>query len=176
MNNLTDTELKQAAMMSKLSDREKFCLNAFFKGESKELAFICSRKTRLKNESGDIFNQSVSKWINSHAVKAYLNKLETEADERIKAKELESETEESDMTKDELIKFFTKKVRSKDLDDKTQMDAGNRLADLLAWKKEKQEEKEEQRHYYSPLKCSTCKTLLSVTNCANCVHTFQNKN
>jgi len=176
MENMTDMELKQAALITKLSDREKFCLNAFFKGENKNMAFICSRKSKLKNESGDSFNQMVSKWMNSTPVKAYLHKLETEADARIKAKEDAKEDEESEMTKEELIKFFTKKVRSKDIDDKTQMDAGNRLADLLAWKKEKIEEKAEQRHYYSPLKCSTCKTLLSVTNCANCIHTFTNKN
>jgi len=159
--------------IAKLSDRERFCLDGYIMNKDKRFAFICSRRRPLKAEFGDSFNVSLSRWFNGKPVQEYIKQHEVA--EVAKQFKQAADAPENEISKQELLQQLTILFRS-ERETKLKSELALKIADLQSWKKQEVAEKEEQRHFYSPLKCSTCKTLLSVTNCANCIHTFQNKN
>jgi len=179
---MTDQNYK--AIMQ-LSDREKICLHGYLRSIStdpseknilwaKRWAYISSRKRQILDTSekyitSSSFTVNLSKWFKSNPVQSFLAEYGAEV-------HIQTNENVESVSKDELLKELTKIFRT-ERDPKLKSEIAMKLADLQAYKKDTvTETKAEQRHFYSPLKCSTCKTLLSVTNCANCIHTFTNKN
>jgi len=178
---MTDQNYK--AIMQ-LSDREKICLHGYLRSIStdpseknilwaKRWAYISSRNRQILDTSekyirSSSFTVNLSKWVNSEPVLCFLAENGTE--ERKQANE-----DVDSLSKMELLRELTTLFR-KERDPKLKAELGMKIADLENFDKIEATIPKEQRHYYLPLKCSKCRELLSATNCANCTHTFQNKN
>lgn len=178
---MTDKDLKN---ILQLSEKEKLCLLGYLKSISidsseknllwaKRWAYIASRKRQIadtseKYISSSSFTVNLSKWYNSEPVQCFLSEYGTE--ER-------KQTNESidSLSKVELLRELTALFR-KERDPKLKAELGMKVADLENYDKIEATVPKEQRHYYLPMKCSKCREILAATNCANCVHTFENKN
>lgn len=138
-------------LINKLSDREKFCLEAYQITKNKELAYLCSRPNK-SNAKGASLVAQVSRWFVSAPVQEWIKQY----NEVHRIKQELTENSDDPMTRDELIRELTLTLRDPSVDRKTKADVGLKLATLENWKKEGQTEESEQIKYYLPQKCSQC--------------------
>lgn len=136
--------------LSQLTEKERFCLQAYLVTKDKRMAFICSREKPLKADSGEGFRVNLSKWFNSDKVQAFIQEYQTQ----VRAELIDKGMEGQDIGKAELVRELTILFRN-EKDPRLKADIGMKLADLQQMKKE-QTEQGEQINYYLPLQCSKC--------------------
>ena len=144
---------ERVSFMSQLTEKERFCLQAYLITKDKKMAFVCSREKPLKSE-GEGFRVNLSKWFNSDKVQAFIQEYQTQS----RASDIDRGMEGQDIGKAELVRELTILFR-REKDPKLKADIGMKLADLQQMKKE-QTEQEEQIKYYLPLQCSKCALYL----------------
>lgn len=148
------TQEERTAFISQLTEKERFCLQAYLVTKDKKMSFLCSREKPLKADSGEGFRVNLSKWFNSDKVQAFIQEYQTQ----VRAEAIDRGAEGQDVDKTELVRELTILFR-KEKDPKLKADIGMKLADLQQMKKE-QTEQEEQINYYLPLQCSKCALYL----------------
>ncbi|MFV0328707.1 MAG: hypothetical protein ACK5KL_02605 [Dysgonomonas sp.] len=147
-------------LINKLSDAEKFCLQGYMITKDKNLAYVCSRTSKVTAKETSLKTQ-VSRWYQSKPVQEWIKQYnETH---RIK-QELSPSTDEA-MTREELIKSLTLTIRDTTVDQKTKADVGLKLATLENWKKAEGESNDDDKiKYYLPLKCNQCPMYIEKKN------------
>lgn len=135
-------------LISKLSDREKFCLDAYLQNNNAELAYLCSRKGNTKANAASL-KSLVSRWINSPEVQAYIT-LERER----KYTQLNMESKENRSKEDVATELNI--IATQTNDPKQKAEILMKLADLQNFKKKEDERAESKITYYMQVKCSNC--------------------
>ena len=147
-------------LINKLSDREKFCLEAYMVTRNKEMAYLCSRPNK-SNANGASLVAQVSRWFVSAPVKEWIKQYE----ETHRIRQEMSDNSDDPMTRDELIRELTLTLRDPSVDRKTKADVGLKLASLENWKKTEEDQNEEDKiKYYLPLKCTQCQLYKNALN------------
>lgn len=143
-----------------LTEKEKFCLDAFIVNGNDDLAYTLSRE-RKPTATEDNIHRLALRWLRSDPVKAYLKErraaIYTRTEkvtemEKDAVKELVDSYRDKDFIIAELIKT------QQGLSGKEKADIINRIADLQQMKKEENKSEEERVHFYLPLPvCNDCK-------------------
>ena len=116
---------ERVSFMSQLTEKERFCLQAYLITKDKKMAFVCSREKPLKSE-GEGFRVNLSKWFNSDKVQAFIQEYQTQA----RASDIDRGMEGQDIGKAELVRELTILFR-REKDPKLKADIGMKLADLF---------------------------------------------
>lgn len=143
-------------LISKLSDKEKFCLDAYLQNGNAELAYLCSRNTKTKANAASL-KSLVSRWLNSDEVQAYIN-LERER----KYTQLNLESKENRSKEDVATELNI--IATQTNDPKQKAEILMKLADLQNFKKKEDEKAESKITYYMQVKCSSCPMYLEKKN------------
>ncbi|MCE5205661.1 MAG: hypothetical protein LLF80_06105 [Porphyromonadaceae bacterium] len=142
-----------------LTEKEKFCLDAFIVNGNDDLAYTLSRE-RKPNATEDNIHRLALRWLRSDPVKAYLKERRAMIYSRTeKVPEMEKdavkELVDSYRDKDFIIAELIKTQQG--LSGKEKADIINRIADLQQMKKEENKSEEERVHFYLPLPvCDNC--------------------
>ena len=145
-------------MENKLTDKEKFCLDAFIVNGNADMAYTLSReKSPTATEN---LHRLALRWLRKPEVKAYLegrraiiyNRSEKVSDmEKEDVKQLVDAYKDKDYIIAELVKTQA------GLSGKEKADILNRIADLQQMKKEENKIDEDRVHFYLPLPvCDNC--------------------
>jgi hypothetical protein len=148
------TQEERISFTSQLTEKERFCLQAYLVTKDKRMAFVCSREKPLKVDAGEGFRVNLSKWFNSDKVQSFIQEHQTQ----VRADAIDRGIDNLDIGKAELVRELTILFRN-EKDPKLKADIGMKLADLQQMKKE-QTEQDEQIKYYLPLQCSSCALYL----------------
>lgn len=146
-------------MTDKLTEKEKFCLDAFIVNGNDDMAYTLSRE-RKPNATEDNIHRLALRWLRSEPVKAYLKERRAAIYSRTeKVSEMEKdavkELVDSYRDKDFIIAELIKTQQG--LSGKEKADIINRIADLQQMKKEENKSEEERVHFYLPLPvCDNC--------------------
>ena len=146
-------------MTDKLTEKEKFCLDAFIVNGNDDMAYTLSRE-RKPNATEDNIHRLALRWLRSEPVKAYLKERRAAIYSRTeKVSEMEKdavkELVDSYRDKDFIIAELIKSQQG--LSGKEKADIINRIADLQQMKKEENKSEEERVHFYLPLPvCDNC--------------------
>ena len=135
-------------LISKLSDREKFCLDAYLQNNNAELAYLCSRKGNTKANAASL-KSLVSRWINSPEVQAYITLEKERKYTQLNLESKENRSKESVVTELNIL-------ASQTADPKQKGEILMKLADLQNFKKQEDEKAESRITYYMQVKCSNC--------------------
>ncbi len=138
--------LSKEQLISRLTDRERFCLIAYLQTGDQLTAYLCSRKKPVSANNQSIVSMA-SRWINSEPVQAFL-----EAERGRKAILIEETT---DRTKADTIRELNKLATST-TDTKLKAEILLKLSDLEGWKKEREQTQDDTIRYYLPLRCNVC--------------------
>ena len=147
-------------MTDKLTEKEKFCLDAFIVNGNDDMAYTLSRE-RKPNATENNIHRLALRWLRSEPVKAYLKERRAAIYSRTeKVSEMEKdavkELVDSYRDKDFIIAELIKTQQG--LSGKEKADIINRIADLQQMKKEENKSEEERVHFYLPLPvCNDCK-------------------
>ena len=142
-----------------LTEKEKFCLDAFIVNGNDDMAYTLSRE-RKPNATEDNIHRLALRWLRSEPVKAYLKERRAAIYSRTeKVSEMEKdavkELVDSYRDKDFIIAELIKTQQG--LSGKEKADIINRIADLQQMKKEENKSEEERVHFYLPLPvCDNC--------------------
>lgn len=134
-------------LITKLTERERFCLTAYLQTNDQLLAYLCSRK-RQTGANPEALKSMASRWINSAPVQAFLDSergrkailLDEALDNRSKADTIKELNRLATLTTDTKLKA----------------EILLKLSDLEGWKKLDTKEEQETIHYYLPLRCNVC--------------------
>lgn len=158
------TKEEEIILISKLSDLEKFCLDAYIVSDASDkdiTAYKLSRPKQSEAKDNSLYNLAW-RWLNSDKVIAYIKAKR----ERIimfndKGKE---ESENVMRSKEDLIVLVNKFISKAEKDDdaKTVDSLVKNLTALQQLNKEQNTEESEQIKYYLPLKCSQCQLYKSA--------------
>lgn len=136
-----------------LSDKERFCLDAYLSNGNKILAYTLSREKPTKADDEYILQKMAGRWLRSQEVKAYLV---------ARSKELQglhsASNEPTDgRTKADIIKELNQLVDTT-ADNKQKAQLLAQLAELQGFKAKPQPPQQEESHvnYYMPLRCDFC--------------------
>ncbi len=142
-----------------LTEKEKFCLDAFIVNGNDDLAYTLSRE-KPPTATAENIHRLALRWLRSDPVKAYLkerraviyNRSEKVSEmDKDAVKELVDSYRDKDFIIAELIKT------QQGLSGKEKADIINRIADLQQMKKEENKSEEERVHFYLPLPvCDNC--------------------
>lgn len=135
-------------LISKLSDRERFCLIAYLQTGDQLTAYICSRKRQTK-ANWEAVRSMASRWINSVPVQTFLEA------ERGRKAILLNETVTQNRSKEDIIAELNK-LASLTNDTKLKAEILMKVADLEGMKKQETKQNDKLIRYYLPLKCSVC--------------------
>lgn len=145
-------------MENKLTDKEKFCLDAFIVNGNADIAYTLSRQkppTATEN-----LHRLALRWLRKPEVKAYLEERRAviySRSEKVSDMEKEDLKELVDLYKDKdyIIAELVKTQAS--LSGKEKADILNRIADLQQMKKNEEKKEDERVHFYLPLEvCDDC--------------------
>lgn len=161
---ISEEKQKEIALIAKLTDLEKFCLDATIVSNLKNtekvmMAYRLSRTKDSKATEQAIYVQA-RRWYSSPACQAYIKMKE--ADIIITGKDDEGGWEnKTNRTKDELVAMLNRHLSKADRanDSKLVNEITARLSDLQQMKKE-QTEQEEKIRIYMPLQCYECQLYL----------------
>lgn len=155
---ISEEEQNKIVLISKLTDKEKFCLDAFLVNGDKKNTYLYSRD-RLLNANTESIAASVRRFFAQPKVKAYLEARRGQVDAKRDKERFEVEGGDyAQIDKTELLRQLVILFRV-EKDAKTKADLGMKIADLQQMKKE-QGEQEEQIKYYLPMQCSVCEKYL----------------
>lgn len=158
------TKEEEIILISKLSELEKFCLDAYLVSDASDKAVIAYKLSRPKQseaKENSMYNLAW-RWLDQDKCKAYIKAKR----ERIIMfnKEGKEGDENVIRSKDDLIllvnKFITEAERSNDA--KTVDSLVKNLTTLQQLNKEQSKDDESTIKYYLPLKCSQCKLYKSA--------------
>ena len=140
-----------------LSDKERFCLDAYLSNGNKILAYTLSREKPTKADDEYILQKMAGRWLRSQEVKAYLV---------ARSKELQglhsASNEPTDgRTKADIIKELNQLVDTT-ADNKQKAQLLAQLAELQGFKAKPQPPQQEDSHvnYYLPMRCDFCPLYL----------------
>jgi hypothetical protein len=145
-------------MENKLTDKEKFCLDAYIVNGNADIAYTLSREkppTATEN-----LHRLALRWLRRPEVKAYLEERRAviyNRSEKVTDMEKEDLKQLVDLYKDKdyIIAELVKTQAS--LSGKEKADILNRIADLQQMKKEENKIDEDRVHFYLPLPlCDDC--------------------
>ena len=155
---VSEEEQNKIILISKLTDKEKFCLDAYLVNGDRRSAYVYSRD-RLLTANSESIAALVRKFFAQPKVKAYLEARRNQVDAKREKERFEEEGGDcTQINKTELLQQLVLLFRS-EKDTKIKADLGMKIADLQQMKKE-QTEQEEQIKYYLPLQCSKCELYL----------------
>ncbi len=146
-------------MENKLTDKEKFCLDAYIVNGNADIAYTLSREkppTATEN-----LHRLALRWLRKPEVKAYLEERRAviySRTEKVTDMEKEDVKQLVDAYKDKdyIIAELVKTQAS--LSGKEKADILNRIADLQQMKKNEEKKDDDRVHYYLPLEvCDDCK-------------------
>lgn len=138
-------------LINKLSDREKFCLEAYQLTKNKELAYLCSRPNK-SNAKGPSLAAQVSRWFQSEPVQEWIKQY----NETRRIKQTICDENNGNVDREELLRGLSISFRDPTIDERTRADIGLKIATLEAWKGKQDGEEESKIRYYMPLKCKDC--------------------
>lgn len=151
---------REIVLMSKLTELEKFCLDAYLVNGDKRSAYIYSRK-KQPNATENSIKCATNAFFNEQKTRIYLEWRKKQIIASEKKNEMKEECGDiTQIDKTELLKELTILFRD-ETDAKTKADLGMKIADLQQMKKE-QIEKEEQIKSYLPVKCSKCELYINA--------------
>ena len=163
-------EAGQAALIVKLTEEERFCLDAYMITQNKGLAYRLSRK-RETGAGRVAFNTLVYKFFKEPKVKAYLQKRQNDLiNGKLFNFDKNNELAGSNDNMAESVNFMLKddnlkvnfinsfqRMYENTRDVKLKSELGMKLATLRGWNKGEQELIEDNKVvFYLPLKCSKC--------------------
>lgn len=157
---ISEEEQNKIILISKLTDKEKFCLDAYLVNGDRKSAYVYSRD-RMITANSDSVSALIRKFFAQPKVKAYIearrNQIEAKRDkERFEEEGVDyTQIDKAELLQQLVLLFRTEK------DTKIKADLGMKIADLQQMKKE-QTEQEEQIKYYLPLQCSKCELYLNA--------------
>lgn len=140
-----------------LSDKERFCLDAYLSNGNKILAYTLSREKPTKADDEYILQKMAGRWLRSQEVKAYLV---------ARSKELQglhsASNEPTDgRSKADIIKELNH-LCDVTTDNKQKAQLLAQLAELQGYKAKPQPQQTEESHvnYYLPMRCDFCPLYL----------------
>lgn len=140
-----------------LSDKERFCLDAYLSNGNKILAYTLSREKPTKADDEYILQKMAGRWLRSQEVKAYLV---------ARSKELQGLQPASDeptdgRSKADIIKELNH-LCDVTTDNKQKAQLLAQLAELQGYKAKPQPQQTEESHvnYYLPMRCDFCPLYL----------------
>lgn len=140
-----------------LSDKERFCLDAYLSNGNKILAYTLSREKPTKADDEYILQKMAGRWLRSQEVKAYL---------MARSKELQGLQPASDeptdgRSKADIIKELNH-LCDVTTDNKQKAQLLAQLAELQGYKAKPQPQQTEESHvnYYLPMRCDFCPLYL----------------
>lgn len=155
---ISEEERRKIVLIAKLTEKEKFCLDAFLVNGDKRAAYVYSRDKTLTANNESI-TAGARKFFGQPKVKAYLEGRKNQLNAKKEKEVFDNEGEEcAQLDKTELLKQLTILFRF-ETDTKIKADLGMKIADLQQMKKE-QAEQEEKIKYYLPIQCSKCELYL----------------
>lgn len=134
--------------INKLSEAERFCLDAYITNNNKELAYRLSRRQELKGSPESIYQQQ-QRWLRSAPVAEYIDLRKRELESRYAAG-IEAGEMPVEVGKDELLQELTRLFRM-EKDPKLKSEIAMKLADLKQLKKAEEKPEQQQVKYYLPL-------------------------
>lgn len=134
-------------LITKLSERERFCLIGYLQTNDQLLAYVCSRKKQTE-ANPEALKSMASRWINSAPVQAFLD-----AERGRKAVLLDEAM--ANRSKADTIRELNR-LATLTTDTKLKAEILLKLSDLEGWKKSDPKEEQETIHYYLPLRCNVC--------------------
>lgn len=140
---------------SRLSDKEKFCLDAFMVNKDREKAFLYSRKGE-STSTGDSLTSQISRWFTSDPVSAYLELNGQRVEDALSVRG--DGEEESVFDK---ITGLLKDIADGD-DKRIAIQAAKELGNLYQLKGKSKEEAASRKMYYLPLRCHECEAYKYV--------------
>lgn len=157
---VSEEEQHKIILISKLTDKEKFCLDAYLVNGDKKATYVFSRD-RLLSATTESIATATRRFFAQPKVKAYIEARRSQMDAKREKERFEEEGEDyTQIDKAELLKQLVVLFRL-EKDTKIKADLGMKIADLQQMKKE-QVEQEEQIKYYLPLQCSKCELYLQA--------------
>lgn len=151
---------KEIVLISKLTELEKFCLDAYLINGDKRSTYIYSR-IKQPNATDESIRAATNRFFNEQKTRAYLESRKKQLAASKRKNEMGEECGDvTQIDKTELLRELTTLFHY-ETDTKTKADLGMKIADLQQMKKE-QIEKEEQIKSYLPLKCSKCELYINA--------------
>jgi hypothetical protein len=145
-------------MENKLTDKEKFCLDAFIVNGNADIAYTLSREK--PPTATDNLHRLALRWLRKPEVKTYIEERRAviyNRSEKVSDMEKEDLKQLVDLYKDKdyIIAELVKTQAS--LSGKEKADILNRIADLQQMKKNEEKKEDERVHFYLPLPlCDNC--------------------
>ncbi len=140
-------------LANRLSDKEKFCLDAYLVNKDRTSAYVYSRKVEPSANENSL-SVLVSRWINSEPVDAY---LELSADKlSIPRGDNGEPLGEADQMFERIVELLTG-FANDNSDKKLALQAAKELGNLYQLKGKSKEEAEQHKVFYLPLRCYDCK-------------------
>lgn len=182
---MNDNELdlkEQIRLISRLTQEEKFCIDAYIVNGNKTLAYKCSRTRESKASNKATINVLAYKFFNRADVSAYVSMREQDlmngnfiTNKEYNDSPVQSLTElnnfdsekkednlqgkisstENELSKERLLQTLTN-LFFKEKDTKLKAELGIKIADLQQWKKDINEKEDTTTKFYIPLKCFNC--------------------
>ena len=149
---------EKEALISKLSDLERFALIGYLYTNDRINAYIASRGKKLTANKSSLNVQS-SRWINSPECQSF---LEVERARRFTAIE-QSTTDTDTRSKDDVIRELNL-LATQETEPRRKSEILMKIADLQQMKQQADELEESKITYYMPLKCSKCVLYLKAKN------------
>lgn len=139
-------------LSSRLTEKEKFCLDAYLVNNEREKAYLYSRDTPSTAKESSL-STIVSRWINSEPVIAYLELMsaKTGITSRVKTEEMDEQDKMFERIV-ELLKGFSEDESDK----KLALQAAKELSVLYQLRDKPKDESERHKMYYLPLRCYDC--------------------
>jgi hypothetical protein len=145
-------------MENKLTDKEKFCLDAYIVNGNADIAYTLSREkppTATEN-----LHRLALRWLRKPEVKTYLEERRAviyNRSEKVTDMEKEDLKELVDLYKDKDYIIAELVKTQAGLSGKEKADILNRIADLQQMKKNEEKKEDERVHFYLPLPlCDNC--------------------
>ena len=138
-----------------LSDKEKFCLDAYLRNGNAPLAYQLSRDREIKTDRPEIIAKMASRWMNDDRVKAYINQCQ-QADFKAVS---EDENAPTNRSRSDTVTELNALINSVS-DPRIRGDLLLKLADLNRWKQQEQNE-QDLVHFYIPLRVNDCIALFA---------------
>lgn len=138
--------------MRNLTEREKFCLDAFVSNGNMEMAWMLSREKPSTSTNPDIIRRMALRWMRDKSVKKYI------ADQRkqILSSLDDSSGELSDyQDKNFILSQYVRQLKIT-TDPKLRAEMLWKISELQNMRKKEEETKDSTIHYYLPLACNNC--------------------
>lgn len=138
-------------LSSKLTEKEKYCLDAYVVNGDKDKAYVFSREEESRANEKSLAAMA-TRWINSEPVAAYVELVTDKLN--LVTRIDDSQHDETDILIEEITLLL--KDISGGGDKRLAIQAAKELANLHQLKSKTKEEAGERKTYYLPLRCEDC--------------------